>query len=154
MCCSPFVFFVARRLNEGFASWAENWAADKLFPEYHMWDQFTTGHLTAALRLDALKSSHPIQVPICHAEEVDQVFDAISYCKGGSVVRMIKAVLGMKHFLFDPVRWRSRAGGARWTVSAERCPQRRSAPECLDTPSIGKIFEEDEAGRNGPVHAP
>jgi puromycin-sensitive aminopeptidase len=85
-------------LNEGFASWAENWAADKLFPDYAMWDQFTTGHLTAALRLDALKSSHPIQVPIHHAEEVDQVFDAISYCKGGSVVRMIRAVLGMKHF--------------------------------------------------------
>lgn len=85
-------------LNEGFASWAENWATDKLFPEYAMWDQFTTGHLSSAMRLDALKSSHPIQVPIHHAEEVEQVFDAISYCKGGSVVRMIKAVLGMKNF--------------------------------------------------------
>mmetsp|Transcript_17250 Transcript_17250/g.23737 ORF Transcript_17250/g.23737 Transcript_17250/m.23737 type:complete len:895 (-) Transcript_17250:165-2849(-) len=85
-------------LNEGFASWAENWAADKIFPHWTMWDQFTTGHLSAALRLDALKSSHPIQVPIYHAEEVEEVFDAISYCKGGSVVRMIKAVLGMKCF--------------------------------------------------------
>jgi puromycin-sensitive aminopeptidase len=85
-------------LNEGFASWAENWAADLLYPDYAMWDQFTTGHLSSALRLDALKSSHPIQVPIHHAEEVEQVFDAISYCKGGSVVRMIKAVLGTKNF--------------------------------------------------------
>ena len=63
-----------------------------------MWDQFTTGHLSAALRLDALRSSHPIQVPIHHAEEVEEVFDAISYCKGGSVVRMIRAVIGMKAF--------------------------------------------------------
>jgi puromycin-sensitive aminopeptidase len=85
-------------LNEGFASWAENWASNELFPEYQMWDQFTTGHLSAAMRLDALKSSHPIQVPIHHAEEVEQVFDAISYCKGGSVVRMIKSVLGFKAF--------------------------------------------------------
>ena len=85
-------------LNEGFASWAENWAADVLFPEWSMWDQFTTGHLSAAMRLDALRSSHPIQVPICHAEEVEEVFDAISYCKGGSVVKMIRAVLGMKAF--------------------------------------------------------
>ena len=85
-------------LNEGFASWAENWAADVLFPEWQMWDQFTTGHLSAAMRLDALKSSHPIQVPIFHAEEVEEVFDAISYCKGGSVVKMIRAVLGMKAF--------------------------------------------------------
>jgi puromycin-sensitive aminopeptidase len=104
-------------------SWAENWAASMLYPDYEMWDQvrgpescvfsllnivltfplldgaqFTTGHLSAALRLDALKSSHPIQVPIHHAEEVEQVFDAISYCKGGSVVRMIEAVLGFPKF--------------------------------------------------------
>jgi puromycin-sensitive aminopeptidase len=85
-------------LNEGFASWAENWAANELYPNYCMWDQFTTGHLSAAMRLDALKSSHPIQVAIGHAEEVEQVFDAISYCKGGSVVKMICAVLGKKAF--------------------------------------------------------
>lgn len=63
-----------------------------------MWDQFTTGHLSYAMKLDSLKSSHPIQVPIRHAEEVNEVFDGISYCKGGSVVKMIKAVLGMKAF--------------------------------------------------------
>jgi len=85
-------------LNEGFASWAENWSAHVLFPDYAMWDQFVTDHLSSALKLDGLQSSHPIQVPIAHAEEVEQVFDAISYCKGGSVVRMICAVLGMPHF--------------------------------------------------------
>jgi puromycin-sensitive aminopeptidase len=85
-------------LNEGFASWAENWGMELTYPEYAMWDQFTTGHLVRALQLDSLKSSHPIQVPIGHAEEVEQVFDAISYCKGGSVVRMIQSVLGMTNF--------------------------------------------------------
>ena len=44
-----------------------------------MWEQFVTDHAAAALRLDSLRSSHPIQVPIHHAEEVEQVFDAI--CK-------------------------------------------------------------------------
>lgn len=29
---------------------------------------------------------------------MEEVFDAISYCKGGSVVRMIYRVLGEKHF--------------------------------------------------------
>ena len=85
-------------LNEGFASWAETWASDVLFPHWSMWDQFTTDHFSSALRLDALKSSHPIQVPIHHAEEVEEVFDAISYCKGGSVVKLIRAVLGMTAF--------------------------------------------------------
>ena len=35
-----------------------------------------------------------LQVPIANGEEVDEVFDAISYSKGGSVVRMIHAVIG------------------------------------------------------------
>ena len=85
-------------LNEGFASWTECWASDKIFPDWGVWENFTTDHLANALRLDSLKSSHPIQVPIGHAEEVEQVFDAISYSKGASVIRMIKAVLGMKNF--------------------------------------------------------
>lgn len=85
-------------LNEGFASWAENYASNEIYPEYQMWDQFCSGALQTALLLDGMLSSHPIQVPIAHAEEVEQVFDAISYCKGGSVVRMIKAVIGMSAF--------------------------------------------------------
>ena len=85
-------------LNEAFASWAENWSANLLFPYYRMWDQFVTDHLSRALKLDGLLSSHPIQVPISHAEEVEQVFDAISYCKGASVVRMICGVLGFETF--------------------------------------------------------
>lgn len=63
-----------------------------------MWDQFTTDDQAAALRLDALASSHPIQVPIAHAEEVEEVFDMISYAKGASVIRMIHAVLGPEAF--------------------------------------------------------
>lgn len=39
-----------------------------------------------------------MQVPIAHAEEVEQVFDAISYCKGACVVKMLNAVLGPDMF--------------------------------------------------------
>lgn len=69
-------------LNEGFAAWMEHFGVDQLYPDYHIWEQFTTDSFGAAQRLDALRSSHPIIVPIKHAEEVEQVFDAISYCKG------------------------------------------------------------------------
>ena len=60
-----------------------------------MWEQFITDMQGRALQLDAT-TVHvaPIQVPIKRAEEVEQVFDAISYCKGGSVVRMVHAVVG------------------------------------------------------------
>ena len=85
-------------LNEGFASWTENMAADALFPQWKLWEQFTSGHAASALRLDSLRSSHPIQVPIKHAEEVEEVFDAISYCKGSYVVKMAHAVIGSENF--------------------------------------------------------
>jgi aminopeptidase N len=45
-------------------------------------EQFSIETYGAALRLDALRSSHPIIVDIKHAKEVEQVFDAISYSKG------------------------------------------------------------------------
>ncbi|CAN0180135.1 unnamed protein product, partial [Hapterophycus canaliculatus] len=51
-------------LNEGFASWMQTWAADALFPEWGMWEQFVVTDQQAALRLDSLRSSHPIQVGV------------------------------------------------------------------------------------------
>ena len=69
-------------LNEGFASWTENFATDQLFPDWRMWEQFTIDSQSAALNLDALRSSHPIQVPIAHAEEVEQVRCVALRCFG------------------------------------------------------------------------
>ena len=60
---------------------------NELFPEWNIWEQYTTDTIGMAQRLDALRSSHPIQVPIRHAEEVEEVFDHISYAKGSTVVR-------------------------------------------------------------------
>ena len=85
-------------LNEGFAAFMEHFCTDDLFPDYKIWEQFTTDAFGAAQRLDALKSSHPVIVPIKHAEEVEQVFDAISYCKGSTVVNMVAAILGKDKF--------------------------------------------------------
>merc|ERR550534_3346865 len=85
-------------LNEGFASFMQTWARDKLYPDWQMWEQFTITEAESALMLDSLKSSHPIQVPIRHAEEVEEVFDLISYNKGSCVVRMIYCMLGPELF--------------------------------------------------------
>lgn len=35
--------------------------------------------------MDALNISHPIQVPVDNPDEINQVFDAISYSKGYNV---------------------------------------------------------------------
>ena len=40
----------------------ENLTTDALYPEYKIWEQFVPGTLLEALELDALNSSHPIEV--------------------------------------------------------------------------------------------
>lgn len=51
-----------------------------------------------ALALDALNSSHPIEVPVGHPREIDEIFDDISYSKGASVIRMLHRYLGDADF--------------------------------------------------------
>ncbi|CAF0829122.1 unnamed protein product [Didymodactylos carnosus] len=81
-------------LNEGFATWIEYLAVDKCFPEFDIWTQFIADTFASFLVPDALKSSHPIEVPIGHPAEIDEIFDAISYLKGSSVIRMLHDYIG------------------------------------------------------------
>ena len=80
-------------LNESFASWMGTKAVDWLFPEWEMWTQFVNMDTNRALSLDGLKSSHPIQQEVKDPAEVSQLFDAISYSKGASVIRMLEQFL-------------------------------------------------------------
>ena len=81
-------------LNEGFASYVPYLAIDKIFPEWNIWDQFATDDLAIALRLDALHNTHPIEVDVHDPNEIGEIFDAVSYSKGASVIRMLAEYLG------------------------------------------------------------
>ena len=85
-------------LNESFASWMGDKAVDHLFPEWEMWTQFLTADTNHALSLDGLKSSHPIEQAVDNPAEIGQLFDAISYSKGGSIIRMLEHFLGSETF--------------------------------------------------------
>ncbi|CAG8584761.1 4647_t:CDS:10 [Funneliformis caledonium] len=86
-------------LNEGFATWVGYLAVDKIFPDWDIWTQFVTEGLQTGLQLDALRSSHPIEVPVNNTSEIPQIFDAISYYKGASVIRMLSTFIGENVFL-------------------------------------------------------
>jgi len=86
-------------LNEGFATWVGWYAVDHLHPDWNVWGQFVTEGMQTAFQLDSLRTSHPIEVPVKNALEVDQIFDAISYLKGSSVIRMLASHLGVETFL-------------------------------------------------------
>jgi aminopeptidase N len=86
-------------LNEGFATWVGWYAVDHLHPDWNVWAQFVTDSMQMAFQLDSLRTSHPIEVAVRNALEVDQIFDHISYLKGSSVIRMLGSHLGVKTFL-------------------------------------------------------
>lgn len=85
-------------LNEGFASWIEYLAVDHMYPRWQMWPQFIASEQQAAMSVDALEHSHPIEVPINHPDEIRTIFDTISYGKGSSVIFMLQRYLGADAF--------------------------------------------------------
>jgi aminopeptidase 2 len=86
-------------LNEGFATWMSWYSCNVFYPDWKVWEGYVTDNLAGALSLDSLRSSHPIEVPIKRADEINQIFDAISYSKGSSVIRMISKYVGEETFM-------------------------------------------------------
>lgn len=92
-------------LNESNTTWTEFLLTDELFPEWDCITSMVLDETERALTLDSLESSHPVEVPITNAEEVDEVFDVISYCKGCACMRMMSSYLG-DHFAPGKGPWR------------------------------------------------
>ncbi|KAG0059336.1 hypothetical protein BGZ90_004505 [Linnemannia elongata] len=86
-------------LNEGFATWVGTLAVDHIFPEWDTWPTFIVTDVQSGIALDSLRSSHPIEVPVSDPHEIHQIFDAISYSKGASVIRMLSNWLTVDVFL-------------------------------------------------------
>jgi len=85
-------------LNESFATFIACKAIDEVFPEWDFEVQYIDEGLGAAFSADALKSTHPISVHINSPDQIDSIFDAISYEKGGSVLFMLEDYVGKKIF--------------------------------------------------------
>ncbi len=85
-------------LNESFATFMATKAVDTIYPSWDFWDQFLISEMTGGLSLDSLKSSHPIDVDVKSPADVRQIFDEISYNKGGSVLMMLENFVGQEVF--------------------------------------------------------
>jgi aminopeptidase N len=80
-------------LNEGFASWMATRTTEKLHPEWHV-ELGTVGIREQAMALDSVATSHAIVQRIETVEQANQAFDAITYSKGESVIRMLENYIG------------------------------------------------------------
>jgi tricorn protease interacting factor F2/3 len=85
-------------LNESFATYLAYKAVNHFYPEWRILDKYIVDEVFSALDADALISSHPIKVEIKDPNESAEIFDEISYEKGGSVLRMIENYLGEEKF--------------------------------------------------------
>jgi puromycin-sensitive aminopeptidase len=84
-------------LNEGFANWMESRPLSIIRPDWNVAVDQTIDN-QAALSLDALKNTHPLHMSVETPAQIDEAFDAITYQKGASVLRMIENYLGPDTF--------------------------------------------------------
>ncbi|XP_042352305.1 aminopeptidase N-like [Plectropomus leopardus] len=83
-------------LNEGFASYVEYLGADHAEPDWNVKDLIVLSDVHRVFAVDALASSHPLsskEEDIQKPEQISELFDAISYSKGASVLRMLSNFL-------------------------------------------------------------
>jgi puromycin-sensitive aminopeptidase len=84
-------------LNEAFATFMEVLAVDAFRPEWQRWVSFGVER-EAAMAVDGLHSTRPVEFHVGRPEEAQGMFDVLTYQKGGSVLRMLERYLGAETF--------------------------------------------------------
>jgi puromycin-sensitive aminopeptidase len=80
-------------LNEAFATFMEMAAVDAWKPAWQRWITFGVSR-AAAMSVDGLHSTRPIEYPVIAPKDADAMFDVLTYEKGASVLRMLEQYLG------------------------------------------------------------
>ena len=85
-------------LNESFATFMDYKSTDRGYPDWKVWQDFVRTSTSGAMGRDALTKTHPIMAKVHDPEEIEELFDEISYGKGASILRMIEAYIGSENF--------------------------------------------------------
>uniref|UniRef100_A0A8C7ZPN2 Leucyl/cystinyl aminopeptidase n=1 Tax=Oryzias sinensis TaxID=183150 RepID=A0A8C7ZPN2_9TELE len=79
-------------LNEGFATYMQYLSLQEVFPELQAENLFLSVRFRV-MDKDALISSHPVSTAVVTPEQVEEMFDSVSYEKGASILLMLNAYL-------------------------------------------------------------
>ncbi len=107
-------------LNESFATFMAYKVVDWAFPQWKIWQDFVKNSTGGAMARDGLNSTHPIEAKVRSPEEIEELFDEISYGKGASILRMIEAYIGPDKFqkgvskYLQQFRYSNAAGSDLW----------------------------------------
>jgi puromycin-sensitive aminopeptidase len=113
-------------LNEAFAEWISTKAVDKLEPQWHYWNQFALERDQSMLS-DSLKATRAIHSNVKNPEQIEQMFDEITYEKGASVMRMLEQFVGDEKFrngireYIKANEYGNASGESLWSAVSAQC---------------------------------
>jgi aminopeptidase N len=84
-------------LNEGFATWMSNKPLEAMHPEWNI-EQSVVSELGAVLNLDTQPTTRTIRAKADTPDEINQMFDGITYGKAGAVLLTVENYLGEETF--------------------------------------------------------
>ncbi len=84
-------------LNEGFATWMERKPIEAWHPEWHLEDD-AAAEAQQIIGIDSLSSARAIHGNPNTPAEIKEMFDGITYEKGGAVLRMLESYVGPETF--------------------------------------------------------
>jgi tricorn protease interacting factor F2/3 len=108
-------------LNESFATFMDYKSTDRAYPDWKVWQDFVRTSTSGAMGRDSLTKTHPIMANVHDPEEIEELFDEISYGKGASILRMIEAYIGSENFkrgvaqYLQKFRYSNASGHDLWT---------------------------------------
>jgi len=124
-------------LNESFATLMGYKVVNERFPDWNAWQDFLMEETSPAMTMDSLKNTHPIEADVKSPDDIQEIFDVITYGKGASILRMIEAYIGEDEFrkgvreYLERYRFSNAAGIDFWN----------SLDECSGKP-VGRIMTE------------
>ncbi|GGH07097.1 aminopeptidase [Silvibacterium dinghuense] len=84
-------------LNEGFATWMENKPIEAWHPEWKLTEDVAAG-LNGTLNLDAQRTTRTIRAEANTPDEINEMFDGITYGKAGAMLLMVENYEGAETF--------------------------------------------------------
>lgn len=84
-------------LNEGFATWMSTKPIEAWHPEWRL-DEDAAAQAQRIIGFDSLASARAIHHDASTPSEIKEMFDGITYEKGGAVLRMLESYLGSEVF--------------------------------------------------------
>jgi puromycin-sensitive aminopeptidase len=84
-------------LNEAFATFMAAKVMESFRKEWDRWTSFGMER-GAAMRIDGLVSTRAVEAPVVSSTQAQGAFDAITYRKGASILRMLEQFIGEEQF--------------------------------------------------------